>query len=249
MDTPRSEKPVDPHDITFEACSTQRLSRRAFGLRLIASMELSLFSPRRMYELFAALPSLAPRERWIYLRLQIRNCLSRRRPVISPFPRAVRRILFVCDGNIIRSPFAAAVFPRLLPSGLQNRISTSSAGLRTTPSKSADPRAIQLAKEFGASLDFHRTQRLTPGLVENADLILVMDTLNAARFLVRYPDAKRKLFILGTFSGVTEVSRPDIRDPYSGDLDDIRRCYQTMSQRLSSLAHALSHGSDVEAQP
>ncbi len=211
-------------------------------------MELSLLSLRRVYEIFGALPSLAPRERWIYLRLQIRNRLSRRGPAIPPLPQAVRRILFTCDGNIIRSPFAAAVFPRLLDSGLQNQISTSSAGLRTTPGKSADPRAIQVAKEFGVSLDLHRTQRLTPGLVENADLLLVMDTLNAARFLVRYPDAKPKLFMLGAFSGTAEVSRPDILDPFGGDLDDIRRCYQTISQRLSSLADALSDGSDVDAR-
>jgi protein-tyrosine-phosphatase len=188
-----------------------------------------------------ALRSLSPREGWIYLCLQMRNGLSPRGCLNPPLPQVVRNIVFVCHGNIIRSPFAAALFPRLLPTPLRDRILTASAGLHTTPGKPADPRAIQLAKEFGVSLDLHQTQRLTPALVEGTDLILVMDTLNVASFQARYPGARSKLFMLGAFSGPVETRRPDIQDPYNGDLDDVRRCYRTISQRLSSLADALIH--------
>jgi protein-tyrosine phosphatase len=177
----------------------------------------------------------------------MRNGLPPHSPRNPTLPRTVRGVLFVCQGNIIRSPFAAGLFPRLLPLVLQQRISTASAGLRTTPGKTADPRAIQLAKEFGVSLDLHRTQRLTPALVEDADLILVMDTLNVARFMVDHPYALHKLFMLGAFCGSEKISRPEIPDPYNGDLDDVRRCYETISHRLSSFTGALAHGFEKAA--
>jgi protein-tyrosine-phosphatase len=199
-------------------------------------MTPSCQSLHRISEILRALRSLTPRERWAYLRLQVRDGLSRRRRFNPPLPRSARSVLFVCQGNIIRSPFAAALFPRLLPSAFQDRISTASAGLDTTPGKAADPRALQLAKEFDVSLDLHRTQRLTPALVESTDLIFVMDTLNMAKFTVRYPGARDKLFMLGAFAGPAKVSRPDIPDPYNGTLDDVRRCYQNMSQLLSVLS-------------
>jgi len=196
--------------------------------------------------------SLTAREKWAYLRLRLWRGASVRRPFNPPLPRSARTLLFVCQGNIIRSPFAAALFHRLLPSALRDRISTDSAGLDTTPGKAADPRALQLAKEFGVSLDRHRTQRLTPALVDRADLIFVMDALNMAKFVVRHPSATDKLFMLGAFSGPAKVSRPEIPDPYNGTLDDVRRCYQSISERLSVLADRLIHnvgaGAPLDAQ-
>jgi protein-tyrosine phosphatase len=132
---------------------------------------------------------------------------------------------------------------------LGNQISTGSAGLRTTPGKTADTRAIRLATEFGVSLDSHRTERLTPALVESADLILVMDTLNAAQFMVDHPRARHKLYMLGAFCGSEKISGPEIADPYNGDLDDVRRCYQTISQRISSFIAKLVNDRERTASP
>jgi protein-tyrosine phosphatase len=204
-------------------------------------MEPSLLSLRGLQDTLVALRSLGPRERRRYLRLQMWNRLFWRRQINPPLPRTVRSFLFVCHGNIIRSPFAAAAFLAVLSTPLKDRISTLSAGLDTTPGKPADPRAIELAREFGVSLEAHRTQRLSPAVVERTDLILAMDTLNVAKFLVRYPAAQSKLLMLGSFCGPTQVSRLDIPDPYNGTRDDIRHCYHTISRRLSSLAQALAH--------
>lgn len=194
----------------------------------------------RIREIARALRSLAPRERWIYLRLVISG---RRHPCGSPsppLPRTVRSVLFVCQGNIIRSAFAGALFPQVLPPGLREHIAVSSAGLETTPGKTADPRAIQAAGELGVSLEAHRTRQLTPALVDTADLIVAMDSLNVARYLVRHPRADAKLFMLGAFGDATSGAAPEIKDPYAGDLDDVRGCYRTISERLSCLASALA---------
>jgi len=192
-----------------------------------------------MAGVFEVFRSLTAGEKWAYLRRQLWRGASVRRPFNPPIPPNPHSFLFVCQGNIIRSPFAAALFHRLLPSALQERIHVASAGLDTTPGKPADPRALQLAKEFDVSLDGHRTQRLTTSLVEHADLVVVMDALNVAKCVVRFPGAKNKLFMLGAFSGPTKASRVEIPDPYNGTLDDVRKCYESMSQRLSVLSQII----------
>jgi protein-tyrosine phosphatase len=195
--------------------------------------------PQRFFQILSNFKDLSPQERWAYFRLRVQSGAFRGRLCNPPLPRDPRSVLFVCQGNIIRSPFAAALFHRLLPSALQKRIHVASAGLDTTPGKPADPRALQLAKEFDVSLDGHRTQRLTTSLVEHADLVVVMDALNVAKCVVRFPGAKNKLFMLGAFSGPTKASRVEIPDPYNGTLDDVRKCYESMSQRLSVLSQII----------
>ena len=139
--------------------------------------------PQRFFQILSNFKDLSPQERWAYFRLRVQSGAFRGRLCNPPLPRDPRSVLFVCQGNIIRSPFAAALFHRLLPSALQERIHVASAGLDTTPGKPADPRALQLAKEFDVPLDAHRTQRLTTSLVECADLIVVMDALKLAKFV------------------------------------------------------------------
>ncbi len=203
----------------------------------------------KLGDILLALPGIRSREGRMYLHLLIRNGLSLRRPSNPSLPRSPQSLLFVCQGNIIRSPFAAHLFPHLLQSQFRHRIRTASAGLDTTPGKAADSRAIQVAGEFGVSLEAHRTQRLAPALVEGADLILAMDTLNVAQFLVRYPASKNRLYRLGDFCDGSEGRHRDIQDPFGGGLDDVRQCYQTIAQRLSCLATALTRPQATSNSP
>ena len=204
--------------------------------------------PQRLFQILSNFKDLSPQERWAYFRLRVQSGAFRGRLCNPPLPRDPRSVLFVCQGNIIRSPFAAALFHRLLPSALQKRIHVASAGLDTTPGKPADPRALQLAKEFDVPLDAHRTQRLTSSLVERADLIVVMDALNVAKFVVRYPGARDKLFMLGAFSRLPRGSSLEIPDPYNGTLDDVRKCYQSISERLAALSQLIVRA-DVNGVP
>jgi len=134
--------------------------------------------------------------RWLYLwrqlapserRALLREAGDARRgtlPEWRPALRRARTVSFICHGNIIRSPFAAAAFARLVRErGL--RIDVISAGVAARAGEPADPRAAASAAELGAPLDAHRATPLDLGHVHQADVLVVMDRLNLARILAR----------------------------------------------------------------
>jgi protein-tyrosine-phosphatase/predicted ATP-grasp superfamily ATP-dependent carboligase len=154
----------------------------------------------------------------------------------------VRKVLFVCHGNILRSPMAAALLRRSLASADGSaRIEVLSAGLIEKPQTQPDSRAIEAANELGISLDRHRPQGLTQQLVADADVILVMDRLNEARMLAAYPDATAKMFLLGSLSNEsTNYVSAEISDPGLGDIDEVRRCYRVLEVQIQILADMLA---------
>ena len=161
--------------------------------------------------------SLTPGTVWIYAQRKLIRML---RPGSPDLPEHAQSVLCVCYGNIIRSPFAAAQFGRA-------GIRAASAGLNARPGRYADSRAIQIAPEFGVSLATHEASVLTDVMIEEADVIFVMDAVNEAQLLSRYPKAKKKLRLLGGFF-TSRLAGGEIPDPYAGDDHTIRRCYEVI---------------------
>ena len=124
-------------------------------------------------------------------------------------------ILFVCLGNICRSPTAKAVFDhRLEAAGL--RITTDSAG--TTgyhQGRPPDPRAIHAAGEWGVDISSERARIVTVEDFTRFDRIYAMDHANLSDLRQRMPaDATAQLGLLMSLApdyGVEEVP-----DPYYG---------------------------------
>jgi protein-tyrosine-phosphatase len=72
-------------------------------------------------------------------------------------------------------------------------------------------------------------------MVEKADAIFVMDYLNEAGLLGKFPKAWKKLYMLGSFTTGEKREKIEIEDPYNGDIDDIRRCYKTLRSAVQNL--------------
>jgi protein-tyrosine-phosphatase/predicted ATP-grasp superfamily ATP-dependent carboligase len=156
-----------------------------------------------------------------------------------------RSVLFVCDGNIIRSPMAEALLRKHLANGTGQPppITVSSAGMIANPEEPADSRARLVAAEFGVALDAHRPRRLTREMLDQADVIFLMDRLNEARMRVMYPDAKNKMFLLGVRCGSPDgVRGAEIPDPVRGSVIDVRRCYRAIDIYAHRLAEMLVNG-------
>ena len=145
--------------------------------------------------------------------------------------------LFVCFGNIMRSPMAEALF-RKAAEKANLPVSACSAGLHAIAGTQPDPRALTVAKEMNVPLTDHRAQLLTPALVAGADVVFAMDYQNKAELLARYPDHQRKVFMLGAFGEGADRHR-EIPDPYSGELDATRRCYTSIQHCIRNLTSQL----------
>jgi protein-tyrosine-phosphatase len=110
-------------------------------------------------------------------------------------------ILFVCTGNICRSPMAAAIARNELARLGRTDVQVASAGTFALDGHGPSSDAALMAEEHGLSLDGHNAQQLTRELVAEADLVVGMEREHAD-FAA----------LLGARRAVT-LARP-IRDPY-----------------------------------
>jgi protein-tyrosine-phosphatase len=128
--------------------------------------------------------------------------------------RALRQsntILFVCKGNLCRSPFAEHLARKVLSPD----INVLSAGYAAYSGRKAPEAAIALAEAWGVDLSTHRSEALDPSLVMSADAIFVFDDESTEVLAARYPRAKDRIQFLGALNrrGPLRISDPWGRAP------------------------------------
>ncbi len=155
---------------------------------------------------------------------------------------AVRTILFLCHGNICRSPLAEHFARRSLP----NR-HLSSAGLHPREGRASPEHIQRAARSMGLDLSDHRSRRVQSSDVDKADLVLVMDLENLDTLLAEYPDAERKTTMLGLFD--TERGGSSISDPYDLDQDDVGEVLRQIQRAALGLARWLGGEAPPVADP
>ena len=125
------------------------------------------------------------------------------------------RVLFLCMGNICRSPTAEGVFrQRVADAGLATQVSIDSAGTHNYhPGKAPDIRSQQHAAKRGYDLSALRARQLSDEDFTEFDLLLAMDWDNLALAESRCPPAyARKLRRLTEFC--IKFDAPVVPDPY-----------------------------------
>jgi protein-tyrosine phosphatase len=150
-------------------------------------------------------------------------------------PDSVQSVLFVCKGNICRSPLAEVYFQSLVEKEGRH-ITVRSAGLETTAGKPAHGKAKTVALEHGLSLDGHATTEVCKELLDQSDLIVVMEIVQKDRVHRLYPKTSGKVVLLGRFDSVGPL---EIADPYSGTIEDFHSCFQQVSRCCETLAARL----------
>jgi len=127
------------------------------------------------------------------------------------------KVLFVCMGNICRSPTAHGVFRKMLAeTGLEGAVQVESAGTHAYHvGEAPDARAQAAAKRRGVELADFRARQVTQDDYREFDLILAMDWENLALLQQQCPRAhKHKLHLLMRFAG--EHDAATVPDPYYG---------------------------------
>ncbi len=131
--------------------------------------------------------------------------------------KAAVRVLFVCTGNICRSPTAHAVFrERVRAAGLADRIDVDSAGTHGYHvGQAPDRRAREAAARRGYELGNLRARQLDPSDLLTFDYVLAMDGLNLATLEdLAFPNGRAEIARLLDY--VAEAIGQDVPDPYYG---------------------------------
>ena len=130
---------------------------------------------------------------------------------------ATHHILFVCLGNICRSPMAEGVFRRVAEEeGLMDRFEIDSAGLGDWHiGQPPDHRAQRAARSRGIDISGQSARQVEDEDFERFDLLLVMDRANYAELKARAPaSARAKIHAFLEFA--PHVGTKDVPDPFFG---------------------------------
>jgi protein-tyrosine phosphatase len=131
------------------------------------------------------------------------------------------KVLFVCTGNICRSPTAEAVARTLAAEqGLAGHLTFDSAGLESYHvGDPPDPRAIARGRVRGYDLTPLRARRVRAADYTDFDLILAMDATHYRAVVRQCPPAYREKIRMLLADGEAATG-PDVPDPYYGDEHD-----------------------------
>ena len=152
---------------------------------------------------------------------------------------AEKRIVFVCTGNVCRSPMAEYLLRARL--GADSEWTVSSAGLAAGVGMTASLPAVRVLAEEGIDLTPHRSRPLDRSLVDAATIIVVMTAAHRRQMAFGFPDAMERVFLLGSFGpgrgdvpdpiGLADEAYDRIRDLISEALPDLLSFLETLDVR------------------
>ena len=142
--------------------------------------------------------------------------------------RNAKNVLFVCRGNICRSPFAEHYARKLLPR--TTRIT--STGFYPISNRASPPEAIEAAEKLGINLSPHRSSIINQKMVHQADAIFIFDDKNLREMLEHYPLSINKIYWLGHLAKKGPLAIPD---PYGRGRAAFEQTYRRIAELLSSV--------------
>jgi len=149
-------------------------------------------------------------------------------------------VLFVCLGNICRSPLAEGVFQHLVEeAGVSDEFEIDSAGTGSWHvGERPDTRAIAVARAHGITLP-SRARQITPEDLDNFDYVIAMDLENV-RNLENMAESSRtdvQIHLLREFD--PEHTGDEVPDPYYGGASGFEKVFKIVSQSCEALLAGL----------
>ena len=152
------------------------------------------------------------------------------------------KVLFVCLGNICRSPLAEGVFHFLLvQNGLDRKVGVDSCGTSAYHiGELADKRSRDVAFSHGIRLT-SKARQLSMDDVDTFDYIIAMDSSNYKSILGLFGQSiKSKVFLMRDFDEVSGTTK-DVPDPYYGGLDGFENVYQIIYRSCELLLNKIKN--------
>src|SRR4051812_24247623 len=152
----------------------------------------------------------------------------------------MKTILFVCTGNVCRSPMAEGIFRHVMKG--RRDVQVLSAGIGAMEGQPPSTYAVQAGRGLGIDISKQRSRMLTAELVQEADYIFGMTHSHVDTIFLLYPQAAEKTFLLREFDDTLDIFEKDISDPIGGSYDVYVNCRDQIEQGIASLLRFIEKG-------
>jgi len=181
------------------------------------------------------------------------------------------RVLFVCTGNVCRSPMAELFF---LACAAPGSVEVTSAGLAALVDQPIDTSAAIVLADVGLDPTRHRARQFTPDLALGADLVLAAEREHRDDVIAAVPSAHRRVFTMKEFArllpaagsgtpteviaragllrgqvGPVPAEADDVRDGYRLDVPTVRGIAREIAQAVKDAADVLAPAPPVRNRP
>jgi len=144
------------------------------------------------------------------------------------------KIVFLCYGNICRSPLAAKLAEQRI-----SGVAIESAGFHASTGRSSPEKMLRIGSSFGLDLSGHRSARVTREMLTSADLVIAMDMENLRAIQSEFPEIAARTTLLGLFGSQPTA---EIADPYLAEEAATSRIAEQVRSGIDGLALWIASG-------
>lgn len=164
-----------------------------------------------------------------YIAYEVLRTLGAYRQLAEVDFARVKRLVFVCQGNICRSPLGEAV-------ARQHGVASISFGLDTRGDDPADSRAIAWAEANGYNLKEHKTKRVDQYEPREGDLLIGMEPRHIRQLNAQFAQEPVQITLIGLWL-TTPLAY--LHDPYSAKAEYFACCEQLVVESTNDLLRAM----------
>jgi protein-tyrosine-phosphatase len=138
------------------------------------------------------------------------------------------KIIFVCTGNICRSPIAEGIMKNRFQQDNRSDYSVTSMGTHGLDGNSASQYAIEVCAENGINIADHIARALVPDELENSTHVFVMEPIHIDYIFTFFPKIKHKTYLLASWPD-RKTKKLAIKDPVGGSISVFRKTFTELS--------------------